>query len=339
MNALPLLLPLLLASEPTTWLLWSQQGPDDDGADLVAGLPGRSRTLGRIPVVPGYEPRSDVSSDGKAWLMTALEESRDPDSATLWKLALPSGKPVALEQGVSYQRPLALPSDRVAYIKVIAHHPVEAEAMRAGELESQTVEIRLREGSGGPKTLARLDCYGAHLAGATESGIAIYLVSRDEAAFYLVSFAPGTPPRRIAKAPAGPFARDFSVHGDELLFSSPLPGSREWALWSVPLSGGEPRARAAVSPLAPAALASGGELLFTRHGEAELQIATVGGTTLLSSRATPLLLAADPRGRAVAFRRQTATAQELWWLDRHAGEARRLPTLRFFSVAGFAELP
>jgi hypothetical protein len=337
----PAALVLSLAASPS--LVWTQQSPEARSASVVRQSPaGRIEVLASLPVLPGYEPRASLAPDASAIIACALDEARDRErGATLWRIALPGGKASALERGVALTPPIALSRARAAFLKVVARVPASPERRQAGEYDAVVTEIRLLLEGGNSVPLMADESYGLFLAGAIGDSLVVYRVSKDEAAFYLLPATPGASWRRLAAAPHGPFARDFSVRRGRLYFASLIPGQVGAGVFSLDLSTGETREVVRVQSDHPTPLAFGGDLVFARPVASGEELAAWDGSAvrgLARTGGVAFPLAGDASGRYLAFGR-TGASQELWLLDREKPTPVRLSTETYFTVFGFGELP
>ncbi len=280
MNALICLATLFLASSAgqaqanapqadPPWLIYSELMRDGTAFQILAARPGQRLELGTLEVLPGIEPYARLSDDGRALFIARHREPNHAErSATLYRFDLDTRRLTRISDTADASPPLPLGPRAVAWIETHQIREVDEERLAAGELfgVEQSVQADL---DGERVELARFDhIYGAHFAGLTEQGIVLYVVSRQEAAFYLlplsgsrVDRAAGPirralsrqptvkaaiesrdeshPPSgilRLARAPAGPFARDFSVSGSTLFFGS-LTGDRATkALYALDLA-------------------------------------------------------------------------------------------------------
>ena len=258
MNALTCLAALLMATaaqqaDDTPWLLYSELPRQGTSLAIVAARPGARVELGRVDVLPGVEPFAHLSPDGQSLFIARHRDLNHPErSATLYRFDLDTRRLVEISDTADGAPMLPLGPRSVAWIETHQVHPVDEARLAAGELFSveQSIQAHL---DGEQVELARFDhIYGAHFAGLSAHGIVLYVVSRDEAAFYLLPLSDGQIERaagpvqrprgerprvkaaiesrdeafapsgivRLARAPAGPFARDFSVSRDTLFFGT-----------------------------------------------------------------------------------------------------------------------
>ena len=341
-SALAAALTLSLAASPS--LVWTQQSPEASSASVVRQAPGgRAEVIASLPVLPGYEPRASVAPDASAIIACALDESRDRErGATLWRIALPGGKATPLEKGVSLTPPIALSRGKAAFLKVRSFVPASPERRRTGELDAVVTEVRFMLEDGSSVPLVSDESYGLFLAAAVGDTLVVYRVSREEAAFYLLAATPGASWRRLASAPYGPFARDFSVRAGRLYFASLVPGEGAAAVLSIDLTTGQGHEIARVEGDHPSPLALGSDLVFARPAGSGEELAAWNGAavrTLASPGGIALPLGGDPTGRYLAFARRGGASEELWLLDRQRPSPVRVPTETFFTFVGFADLP
>lgn len=359
--ALVLFSPLVVRAES---LVWSEQGPEDHAASFLAldtavkptwrwTKNGGKRDLGpsrmtrrsiaTLPVAAGFEPRAHVSRRGSYLAATTLTRSRNRErGGTLWRIGLPGGEPAIVDQDVHYlQRPLALDDGRIIYLKVSGEHPAPLERTRHGELDEATTAVRVALPGGETRTIATDRGYGLFLAGVGGEALVLYRVAADGAAFFTVPLAGGAL-ERLSEAPAGPFARDFSIQGKELTFASRAKDAT-YAIFSLNFETGSIRARVRGTSDHATPLSTVGALLYTSavsEGLEQLVVVDGTGTTALTrSEGVPLLEAASADGAQICFRKQLPTAQELWRIDRRTRDTSRVDTKGFFSVAGFGEVP
>jgi hypothetical protein len=201
--------------------------------------------------------------------------------------------------------------------------------------------VRIALPGGETRTLATDRGYGLFLAGAAGETLVLYRVAADGAAFYTVPLDGGAL-KRLSATPAGPFARDFSVQGKELVFASRGKGAG-YAIFSIDLDTGAIRERVTRTSDHASPLSTPGALLYTSavsEGMEQLVVLDGAGTAALTRpEGIPLLEATSADGFQICFRKQLPTAQELWRLDRRTRDTSRVDTKGFFSVAGFGEVP
>lgn len=345
MNAVPYLMFLLLSAasgqaEATPWLLYSELPRAGTSLSIAAARPGERVELGQLDVLPGVEPYARLSPDGHALFIARHRQLNHPErSATLYRFDLDTRRFSVIADTADGAPPLPLGPRSVAWIETHRVHPTDEARLAQGELFSveQSVQAYL---DGERVELARFDhIYGAHFAGLSARGIVLYVVSRQEAAFYLlplddrqidraqgpmrhprqgiptekadiespdVAFAPSGI-ARLARAPAGPFARDFSVSRETLFFGSLAADRAAHALYALDLSqapiGAEPCQTQLLETTGeshPAPLASGDALFFTRAraGEADRRLISRVDLTAAPARALPELAEAMASARA-----------------------------------------
>jgi hypothetical protein len=335
---------LVLSLGAASSLVWTQQSPESSSASVVKQSPGgRAELIASLPVLRGWEPRASVAPDASAIIACALEESRDREGgATLWRVALPGGKASALARGVALTPPIALSRGKAAFLKVNSTVPAPPERRLRGEYDSVVTEIRLLLEDGSSVPLMADESYGLFLAAANGETLVVYRVSRDEAAFYLLQATPGASWRRLAAAPYGPFARDFSVRAGHLYFASLIPGQGETGVFSLDLATGETREIARVASDHASPLVFGRDIVFARPVKSGDELAAWDGAAC-SALAAPgglaLPLASDAAGRYLAFGRSGPSSHELWLFDRQKAASIRVPTETYFTVVGFGDLP
>lgn len=262
---LVLALACLLTSPPGPhpWLLYTEQARDEPRATLVAARPGERHTLLGLDVLPNHAPHARLSPEGRTLFLvrhTAPNHLERTGELLAFDLARRALRSVA--HGVDAEPPLALSDEAVAWFETIEVRPAEI-----GSRALDRVTISLRASIGGQVTeLARLaGIYGVHFAGIADSGIVLYVVAPEEAAFYLLpldeqviraSRAPvrqaraGRPSAkadiearddaipaaglvRLAAAPTGPVAREFNVRGRTLFFGALTRDRAGSALYSL----------------------------------------------------------------------------------------------------------
>lgn len=278
MNALICLATLFLASsagqagdppESSPWLIYSELMREDTAFSIRAARPGQRLELGTLEVLPGIEPYARLSDDGRALFIARHRQLNHAErSATLYRFDIDTRRLTHISDTADASPPLPLGPRAVAWIETHQIHEVDEERLAAGELfgVEQSVQADL---DGERVELARFDhIYGAHFAGLTEQGIVLYVVSRQEAAFYLLPLSgpqidraagpirralnrrpsvkaaiesrdESHPPSgilRLARAPAGPFARDFAVSGSTLFFGSLTDDRTTKALYALDLA-------------------------------------------------------------------------------------------------------
>lgn len=330
------------------WLVYSELPRAGDSMAIVAARPGARVELGRMDVLPGVEPFARLSPEGRALFIARHRDLNHPErSATLYRFDLATRRLVELSDTADGAPPLPLGPRSVAWIETHQIHPVDEARLAEGELFTveQSIQAHL---DGEQVELARLDhIYGAHLAGLSEHGIVLYVVSREEAAFYLLPLSGaqidraagpirqprGALPRdkvaiesrldssapsglaRLARAPAGPFARDFSVSGDTLFFGTLSADRRTQALYALDLTiddlervrNDETTRRTAqllesTGETHPEPLACGDALFFTR----------ADGTAADRRLITHVELASTPRRALPAIAEAMAHARHEW---------------------------
>lgn len=300
-------------------LVVAAQQPDAEVAQLGLATADGFRALAQVNTLPDFTPRGVVLPDG-AHAVFAVVEARDW-RGSLVQLDLRSGELVRLADDVfAQERPRALPDGRVLFVRV-----------RMGEAPDRELAPALtglwtvRAGEP-PQQLATFDGYGANLAGVWRGQSLVYRVAREGASIWRVP-ARGQPVL-LAKLPHGPFARDFHVLGDALMFATAVkPGS--YAVQRLDLRTGalSTSLESTSDHLAP--LAAGAKLLVT---DEDLH-AIDSKQPVLRGRA--FALAATRDGAMVAARVETAMGEHLVLVD--PGGSRELPVAGFFEVFGFAE--
>lgn len=240
-------------------LVYTDMARDDTALSIVAARPGERHVVGTLDVLPGMEPFSRMSQDGRSLFMARHTDFNHPErSALLYRFDLVERRMELVAEGVDAVPPQPLGPRSVAWFETTDIHPVDEERAAMGELFSVDMDV-MGSFDGQKVRLARFEgVYGAHFAGLTEDGVVLYVVSRAEAAFYVLpleraladrasgvirgrtpdrsplvpaaieSKSSAVPPSgiiRVGKAPAGPFARDFTISGKTLLFGS-LNGDR-----------------------------------------------------------------------------------------------------------------
>ncbi len=339
---LPILLLLVatpaFAAQPA--LIWSQQQPADENAVFVAqGLTGEPRALFSLPVAPGYVPLASLSPDGGQLVATTLPGGHPERDGLLWRVDLRSGVVRQIDSGVLYmERPIALAGGATLYMKVTDVLPALPERSRLGELDVVETEVRLLPNDGPALTLHTDRGYGLHFAAVAGDELVLYRVARDEAAFYALPLKGGEL-RRLAAAPTGPFARDFSLRGRTLVFAATRGGDTRASLYGLDLDRGTLRAIDVAENGYPAPLASANRLYYVAGAPGAERLVLAGKEPrVLLDGGIPFPLAAGDG--LVAVRRQTAVAQELWLIETGVeGAKRRLPADGYFSVAGIGEAP
>ncbi|MBQ4334036.1 MAG: hypothetical protein IJC63_01580, partial [Myxococcaceae bacterium] len=196
MNALICLATLFLASsagqagdppESYPWLIYSELMREDTAFSIRAARPGQRLELGTLEVLPGIEPYARLSDDGRALFIARHRQLNHAErSATLYRFDIDTRRLTHISDTADASPPLPLGSRAVAWIETHQIREVDEERLAAGELfgVEQSVQADL---DGERVELARFDhIYGAHFVGLTEQGIVLYVVSRQEAAFYLL---------------------------------------------------------------------------------------------------------------------------------------------------------
>ena len=406
MSPILLMASALLMATPTPWLLYIDLTRDEATADIVAARPDEKKTLLTIDILPNHAPHARLSPEGRTLFFTRhtvpnhLERTGELLALDLNRRAL---RRVA--QNVDAEPPLALSDDAVAWFETVEMRPAQG----SDEFDRATIAL-FASAAGETRELVRFrDIYGAHFAGIADSGIVLYVVTPREAAFYLLpleqrfiekSRAPvreplrqtpvqraaieaeveGLPPSglwRIAAAPTGPVAREFTVRGDRLFFGALTRDRTQSALYSLDLPGLDEwtARRDATDRVAqkltltgkrsPAPIVTREGLIFARaeaedQGEAlrkwdwaalnaaeKTADATAtrqnagapasGGQKLLRTRGTMRALCADSSGQVIAIRRAFAGQAELLWMETDTARARRVRTREISEVIGFVE--
>lgn len=266
MSPLLLMASALLAATPTPWLLYIDLARDEATADIVAARPDEKKSLLTLDILPNHAPHARLSPEGGTLFFTRhtvpnhLERTGELVAFDLKRRATR-----LVAQNVDAEPPLALSDDAVAWFETIETRP----AQESDEFDRATIAL-FASADGERRELVRFrDIYGAHFAGIADNGIVLYVVTPKEAAFYLLpldrrfiekSRAPvressrQTPvPRaaieaevegmipsgltRLAAAPTGPVAREFTVRGDRLFFGALTRDRTESALYSLTVPG------------------------------------------------------------------------------------------------------
>lgn len=332
------MLPAIAAADPA--LVWSQQKPTDSTAVFLAGhLSGERHALFSVPVAPGYTPLASISPDGAVLAATTLPGGHPERDGLLWRADLKTGALRQVDSGVLYmERPIALDGGDILYMRVTELHPAPPERTRLGELDSVRTEVRLLRKEGPARTLHSDLGYGLHFAGRIGDELVLYRVARDEAAFYALPLKGGAV-RRLASAPTGPFARDFSVQDRKVIFAATDGTARRAKVYALDFDAARVEALFDSANGYPAPLATPKAIFHVAGapGFERLQTDSKTPITLLDG-GLPFPLAAGHG--LIAVRRQTAESQELWLLEaKLEGRKQRLANDGFFSVAGFAEAP
>ncbi|MFN7135565.1 MAG: hypothetical protein ACK4N5_26070, partial [Myxococcales bacterium] len=320
-----LVLTLLLGASAAPSLVFSDQLPADRAAVFHARTAGgEPRALFSLPVAPGHVPRASLSPDGRTLAATTLLEGGHPERhGVLWRADLLTGVVRRLAERVLYlERPLVRADGSVLFMRVTRVLPAPPERSAVGELDAVETEV-LRATADGEEVLLRDVGYGLHFAGEVKQGLVLYRVAREEAAFYLLP-ASGGAWRRLADAPTGPFARDFSVAGGTVSFAATTGSSARAGIFALGVRAGTLRVvhEALNGHPSPLASASGVLALDGEPGSERLVTLGTKRPALLSGLAFPLATG----GGLVAVRRQTALAQELWLVPLDGGSPSRVPT-------------
>ena len=128
------------------------------------------------------------------------------------------------------------------------------------------------------RTLFAADGFALHIAGEWQTRIVVYRVDASGAAIVLVP-EDGSPPKEVARVL--PFARDFSVSGNRLVFSNRAPNdSHLWQVEELSLENGSSqvlhvRKDEAVAPFALGARTLLGTELLAPAGPGFYQVADV----------------------------------------------------------------
>ncbi|MDR0965011.1 MAG: hypothetical protein LBM75_00630 [Myxococcales bacterium] len=245
------------ANPAAPWLLTIEQARDAPSAALVAVRPGgERRDLLHLDVLPNYTPHARLSSDRRTlFLARQTQPNRIERGAELLAFDVTTRALRTIAQGVDAVPPLALSDEAVAWFETIATRPAMLPGSDEADFDRVTVSLRAAlAGQAQAVELLRLDdILGVHFAGIADSGIVLYVITPEEAAFYLLpieerfaraSRAPIRQPRRaqptqpklaieardeaippsglmrLAAAPTGPVAREFVVHGQQLFFGA-----------------------------------------------------------------------------------------------------------------------
>lgn len=406
MSPLLLLISTCLTASPAPWLLYTEQVRDAPSANLVAARPDERLTLLTLDVLPNYAPHARLSPEGRTLFLirhTVPNHLERTGELLAFDLVHRTLRPIA--QGVDAEPPLALSDEAVAWFETLE---VQSAPPDSAMLDRATISIRASI-AGRMLELARLaGIHGVHFAGIADSGIVLYVVTPEEAAFYLLpldarliqasrapirqaraatgTFAkaaievrddmvPASGLMRIAAAPTGPVAREFTVQGKSLFFGALTRDRTASALYSLAIPDLDTRptratgSAAAATPIAaqelaltgrrsPGPLLAGDRLLFAQsieHGErlemrllssltgAVPPMTATGahphskGRTLLKTRGTLRALAIDEKSQVLAVRRTFASEAELLWIDPSTSAVRRLRPQELYEVIDFVE--
>ena len=154
---------------------------------------------------------------------------------------------------------------------------------------------------------------------------------------YLVA-TEGDEPRRLTRGNHNTQGMTWAPDGKSLAFSAVrMGGGSPFALWTVPITGGEPaRLEFGEHGMRPSASRQGGRLAYVRR-DLSWDIWRVGGPAapegerapirLISSTAIDYLPSYSPDGREVAFASFRSGAQEIWVCDATGSNPRQLTFL------------
>lgn len=361
MPFLSVLLASLLSAAPASgdaWLVGSDQSRDASEAAIFAARPGERIELASIGVLENYAPILRLSPSGQTLFILRQTVPNHPQgTGEILALDLKTRALRTIAAGADADPFLALSDSTVAYLETLNSRPQE------GDFDHVTLSVTL-SADGERRELARLDgIYGAALAGASSIGLILYVVGLEEAAFYLLPIdetALSGGLMRIARAPTGPFAREFAVHGRSLFFSARSPGDGIHRLYELELPDldevlhPERRVSRRAVPVAvsgihspKAVLARDGSLVHASFGSTGSQLvareaprkALPGGRpakAFLQSRGTLTPIALDAPSRALVLRRSFGGSAELLWTSPDGqGGMRRIPVREFHETAGF----
>lgn len=383
-----------LMAAPAPWLLYTEQARDEPSATLVAARPDERVPLLTFDVLPNYAPHARLSPEGGTlFLVRHTVPNHLERTGELLAFDLARRSLIAIARGVDAEPPLALSDDAVAWFETLDAQPA---APDSAALDRVTISLRASI-SGRSLELARLEgIHGVHFAGIADSGIVLYVVAPEETAFYLLplddrliqaSRAPIRQARaekisvksaieardeaveasglmRIAAAPTGPVAREFTVQGKTLFFGALTRDRAGSALYSLAIpdlpTRPERGAAPAANPVAAQVLAMTGrrspgplltrdQILFTQEAERgeRLQMRPRSASaqsrrdglerTLLKTRGALRALAIDETARVLCVRRTFGSETELLWIEPATSRARRLWPRELYEIIGFVE--
>lgn len=381
MRILSVLLTAMLSAPPAAssgWLVGSDQAKDASEAAIFAVRPGERIDLASIGVLENYAPILRLSPSGKTlFILRQTVPNHSQGTGEILALDLKTRALRTIAAGADADPFLAISDTAAVYLETLETRP------QTDDFDHVALSVVLSE-DGERRELARLDgIYGASLAGISESGIVLYVVGLKEAAFYLLPFdedavrgtrvqsdkaAPESCIFRIAQAPTGPFAREFSVRGDRLFFSALSPDENVHSLYELQLP-----APSEVSPdrrvtrqAVPAGtsgvhspkailsgdgsrliyasfgndVGSGGSrlLMMDWNGTKDVQDSRREARPFLSSKGTLTPVALDARNNVLVVRRSFGGTDELLWTDGEGrGGMRRISVRGFCETAGFTE--
>jgi len=247
-------------------LLLALTAPGDTRSRLVQWTEAGVREVATLSHVADAQPRGTALPGGRAALVVAQVEQRDPS----WS----AGLFVASREGVTQRadrvypgtRPVLLGADRVAVARGRFGTPAPPGEYRVDALEVDVVPLvggepeRWWEGAG----------FLALPVGATQRELLVYVPGPTESP--LVAVDVRTQGRRTVAGDL-PLARDFTVSpdGQRLYFTAHGGAGREdWRVWEIELATGALRALAArpLVAMLPFAAATGVLVQWDREGNA-----------------------------------------------------------------------
>jgi len=322
-----LLTAALLAAAPEG-LVVAQQAPDASSATIGFVNERGVTKVATLSTAPDYTPRGSISTDGK-WAFAVTVLSPKTKSGDLSAIDLATGKVTKLASSVlGIERPLVTPDGHAIYVRIAK----TTEPKEKGQLATTTTEIWSAAPGSKPKKLVSLDALGVNLAGIWNGQVLLYRVDATGASIWRVPIAGGEP-YQLASLVHGPFARDFNVAGDRLIYST-LVGSmtHTYGIEVLDLTTGRAQVlmKAGTDHLAPFAAPQG--IAFTMETP-KGDVLMLKDEPLLDGRAFALASTRD--GSELAVRDELPDRQELVVL--RGATRTELPVQGHFEVFGFAE--
>ncbi|MBS2030921.1 MAG: hypothetical protein JST54_23660 [Deltaproteobacteria bacterium] len=322
-----LLTAALLAAAPEG-LVIAQQAPDAATATIGFATERGVTKLATLSTAPDYTPRGSVSPDGKwAFAVTVLSPRTKTGELSAINLATGAVKKLASDV-LGVERPRATADGHTIFVRIAK----TTEPKEKGQLSTTTTEIWSAAPNSKPKKLASVEAIGVNLAGIWNGQVLLYRVDATGASIWRVPVTGGEL-AQVAQLVHGPFARDFNVAGDRLIYATLIgPMTKTYGIEALELTTGQSKIliKDPSDHLAPLGAPQG--IAFT-IGTPKGDMLMLKDEPLIEGRA--FALAANHDGSELAVRQELPERQAL--IVVHGTTPTELPVIGHFEVFGFAE--